>query len=281
MSEGAEQQRQQRESPNGLESEIQIGQHIRSIVDGERCDIGALLRCLKRDEPIPYSVAMNILHSPRATEWKNAEQLGNALLEEIEQRKKDIPLDQYLRFRTMVHSKEKSRVDVRSVGDLPYWGELAHFCTGINDVRNINVVLVDDTDNDGQALWQTVFGSDPSKSSPERKTIFLKKSIFDIGTRPSEMHLSWLVHEIGHTLLYASLGPDAEAYRERTMGNGKYIDNFNESVAFQFQLAFLKSRGVSKEECRSDRFLGEYLSEEMPKEWREALERYVQEVYEA
>ena len=169
--------------------------------------------------------------------------------------------------------------EVKEMQKLPCWNEIASFFEkrNVKGFDNIKVVVIDDED-----FWKNFYGSNDSKSSYKPKTIILKKSVFEKEKLSTE-DVSWLVHEIGHLMFYDNLGDQLEQYMEEYHKTGKYTDSKMEQQAFELQFEFLKSEGVSKEECVDfvNRYLGKaFADDEYGKiEELKQITKYIEAVY--
>jgi|GEM_PF-3290673 len=141
--------------------------------------------------------------------------------------------------------KEFEDIRIKLLSALPCWNKIRDFFTsnGISRIDNLEIILAS-----GGKQWESVFGSNDSKSSYKPMTIILKKEIFD-NENISEEDESWLVHEIGHIKFYQDLGDNLDDYMEEYHKQGKYADSDMEKYAFELQYKYLNSIGKARNEC--------------------------------
>ena len=145
-------------------------------------------------------------------------------------------------------------IEVKDLEELKHWDRVKEYLEKNNLAPKEMKVIVVDNDE----YWNTFFGSNPSKSVIEPKTIVLKKDIFE-NESVSDEDLLWIVHEVGHVSFYDFLDDKKDGYMDEVQKQQKYTDTAMESVAFQTQVDYLKSLGKSKEACHV--FMRSYVEE--------------------
>jgi len=145
-------------------------------------------------------------------------------------------------------------IEVKGLDELKHWDRIKEYLEKNNLAPKEMKVIVVDNDE----YWDAFFGSNPSKSVIEPKTIVLKKDIFE-NESASDEDLSWIVHEVGHVSFYDFLDDKKDGYMDEVQKQQKYTDTAMESVAFQTQVDYLKSLGRSKEACQA--FMRSYVEE--------------------
>ncbi|MBI4281410.1 hypothetical protein HY625_01170 [Candidatus Uhrbacteria bacterium] len=177
--------------------------------------------------------------------------------------------------------------EIKRVEDLRHWDKIKSFLESSNlKTEGISVIVIV---IDNEEYWKNFYGSNPSKSVPEPKTIILKKEIFE-QEDISEENLSWIVHEIGHLSFYDFLDDKTGEYMAGVEKEQKYTETAMESIAFQVQVDYLKSLGKTKEQCSA--FMKSYIDEsfgsdqnlddaqrKLKQKELEQLMRYVQGVF--
>jgi hypothetical protein len=138
--------------------------------------------------------------------------------------------------------KDLENVEIKRMSELPYWNKISKFLAD-QKISDTEVILIDD-----EKRWKDIYGSNDSKSSHKPMAIILKKEIFD-NENISDENISWLVHEMGHTEFYKSLGGKLDEYIEEYHAKGEYTDSAMEEAAFKLQFEFLKSLGKTKTDC--------------------------------
>jgi hypothetical protein len=136
-------------------------------------------------------------------------------------------------------------VEIKKLSELPCWKKISDF---IASKKMVGIDNVDTVIANGGKQWESVFGSNDSKSSYKPMTIILKKEIFD-NENISDENVSWLIHEIGHIKFYQDLGDKLDGYMAEYHKKGEYSDSEMEKFAFEMQFEYLKSTGKTKGEC--------------------------------
>lgn len=150
--------------------------------------------------------------------------------------------------------KDSKDFEIKRVEDLKHWDKIKSFLESSNlKAEGIRVIVIDN-----EEYWKNFYGSNPSKSVVEPKTIILKKEVFE-QEGISEGNLSWIVHEIGHLSFYDFLDDKKGEYMAGTEERQKYTETAMESIAFQTQMDYLKSIGETREQCLT--FMKSYVDE--------------------
>jgi len=160
-------------------------------------------------------------------------------------------------------------VEIKKLSALPYWNKISKFLSdkGISDGE---VVIIDD-----EKSWESVYGSNDSKSSHKPKAIILKKEIFN-QENISEENISWLIHEIGHIEFYKNLGDNLDEYMDEYHKKREYAASEMEKAAFSTQFEYLKSVGKTKTECLG--FVEKYLNKSFGKDQKEARRKELEQI---
>jgi len=171
--------------------------------------------------------------------------------------------------------KDFENVEIKKLSELPCWSKINNFLSD-KGITDSDVIIVDDEKN-----WESIYGSNNSKSSHNPNVIILKKEIFN-NENISNENISWLIHEIGHIEFYKNLGDKLEEYMEEYHARGEYTNSIMEKNAFQFQFEFLKKSGQTKDECLG--FIRKYLddslgSDESREKEFEQIRKYADGVY--
>lgn len=165
--------------------------------------------------------------------------------------------------------KNFENVEIKKISELPYWNKMSKFLTD-KKIVDREVVIVDDNEK-----WKSIYGSNDSKSSHEPMAIILKREIFE-NENISDENMSWLIHEIGHTEFYKSLGDKLDEYMEEYHIKGEYTNSEMERDAFRLQFEFLKSIGKTKAECLD--FVEKYLDKSFGEDDKEAKEKELEQI---
>jgi hypothetical protein len=180
-----------------------------------------------------------------------------------------------------IYAKENLRdfesVEIKKMSELPYWNRISKFL-GDKKIADREVIIIND-----EKRWESIYGSNDSKSSPKPKAIILKKEIFG-KENISDVNVSWLIHEIGHMEFYKGLGDKIDEYMEEYHKKGEYTDSDMEKSAFVLQFEYLKSIGKTKDECTD--FIKKYFDKsfsqngkiDKEKEFNQ-VEKYLEEVF--
>ena len=157
-------------------------------------------------------------------------------------------IENYERF------KDFKDFEIKRIEDLKHWDKIKSFLENSNlKAEGIRVIVIDN-----EEYWKNFYGSNPSKSVVEPKTIILKKEVFE-QEDISEENLSWIVHEIGHLSFYDFLDDKKGEYMAGVEERQKYTETAMESIAFQTQMDYLKSIGKTREQCLT--FMKSYIDE--------------------
>jgi len=157
-------------------------------------------------------------------------------------------IENYERF------KDFKDFEIKRTEDLKHWDKIKSFLENSNlKAEGIRVIVIDN-----EEYWKNFYGSNPSKSVVEPKTIILKKEVFE-QEDISEENLSWIVHEIGHLSFYDFLDDKKGEYMAGVEERQKYTETAMESIAFQTQMDYLKSIGKTREQCLT--FMKSYIDE--------------------
>ena len=211
-------------------------------------------------------------------------------LKDMERAQNDIDQKQIKKIMEKLRGSESERyveknledfenVEIKKTSELPYWNKINKFLDS-KEIADDDVIVIG-----GKERWQSIYGSNDSKSSHKPSAILLKKEIFDREDISGE-DISWLIHEIGHIEFYRGLGEGVDEYMEEYCAKGEYTSSEMEKSAFKLQFEYLESIGKTKTEC--DEFVINYLdksfkgSENNEKAWEELkqIREYLNEVYE-
>jgi hypothetical protein len=216
------------------------------------------------DEPLTFAEVKKFTQLERPGKWPSSARLAEFLAEMPRQAARDAdahrqeivdqggdPEKMIEKFRSFENAKG---VEVKGLEELKHWDKIKPYLEKNNLAsKEMKVVVVDN-----EEYWNAFFGSNPSKSVVEPKTIILKKEIFE-SENISDEDLSWIVHEVGHVSFYDFLDDKKDGYMDEVQKQQKYTDTAMESVAFGSQVDYLKSLGKTKQECLS--FVRSYVDE--------------------
>jgi len=145
-------------------------------------------------------------------------------------------IENYERF------KDFKDFEIKRIEDLKHWDKIKSFLENSNlKAEGIRVIVIDN-----EEYWKNFYGSNPSKSVVEPKTIILKKEVFE-------------QDEIGHLSFYDFLDDKKGEYMAGVKERQKYTETAMESIAFQKQMDYLKSIGKTREQCLT--FMKSYVDE--------------------
>jgi hypothetical protein len=216
------------------------------------------------DEPLSFAEVKKFTQLERPGKWPSGARLAEFLAEMPRQAIRDAdahrqeiidqggdPEKMIEKFQSFENAKG---IEVKGLEELKQWDKIKPYLEKNNLAsKEMKVVVVDN-----EEYWNAFFGSNPSKSVVEPKTIILKKEIFE-SESVSDEDLSWIVHEVGHVSFYDFLDDKKDGYMEDVQNKQKYTDTAMESVAFGVQVDYLKSLGKTRQECLS--FMRSYVDE--------------------
>ncbi|MDO8469881.1 MAG: hypothetical protein Q7S84_02555 [bacterium] len=250
------------ETQNALETKIQLEV---SLKEKQRKEYETKWKeFLLLDEPLSFTEVRRFMQLERPNKFPSSDELltylenkpqeaiqdAEAHRVEIEGRGGNVRgiVKNYERF------KDFKDFEIKRVEDLCHWNKIKSFLETSNlKTKGIRVIVIDN-----EEYWKNFYGSNPSKSEVEPKTIILKKELFE-SENISEENLSWIVHEIGHLSFYDFLDDKNGEYMTGVQGRQKYTETAMESIAFQIQVDYLKGLGKTGEQCLT--FMRSYVDE--------------------
>lgn len=216
------------------------------------------------DEPLSFEKVKKFTELERPDKWPSNEDLLAYLRdnprEAIRDAKAHRPeieshggnIDEIIR--SFERFKDFEGFEIKRLQNLKHWNKIKMYLEKNNLAsEGIKVIIIDN-----EEYWKNFYGSNPSKSVAEMKTIILKKELFECEDI-SEENLSWIVHEIGHLSFYDFLDDKKDEYMREVRERQKYAATAMESIAFQEQLNYLKSLGKTREDCLA--FMESYVEE--------------------
>lgn len=219
---------------------------------------------LLHDEPLSFEDLQKFLQLERPGKWPSSEELLAYLRNKPQETIRDVEAHRLEIesqggntneiIKNLKRFENFEDFEIKSLEDTKHWEKIKSFLKEKNlSSEGIKVIVINN-----EEYWKEFYGSNPSKSVVEPKTIILKKEKFE-EEKISDENLSWIVHEVGHLSFYDFLDDKAGEYMAGVEKQQKYTETAMESIAFQTQLDYLKSLGKTKEDCLA--FMKSYLEE--------------------
>jgi len=295
MGEGLEESLVGAVAPASTEEESPLEESKAPMAKPESKSMSNWKKFLLLDEPLTFRAVQRFLRLERPNKFPTEEELAAYLrnvpeeaIKETVKREDEVKksggdvdeiVEEYGRF------QEFSDFEIKRIEDLKHWNKIRSYLEAHNlKPEGVRVIVIDNDE-----YWKNFYGSNDSKSGFEPKTIIIRKGVFE-EDGVSDEDLSWIVHEVAHLSFYDFLDEKTAEYIAGTQEPQKYIKTAMESIAFQAQIAYLKSLGKTKESVSA--FVGTYIEksfgrdEEIDDDQREVkqkelaqLMKYVDNVY--